>query len=71
MSATFISDRNGIENRYGVGVDNIMWSTDYPHHGNDWPYSRKTINDMMGHIPAGERQKIVADNAARIFNLER
>jgi len=71
MSATFISDRNGIENRYGAGVDNIMWSTDYPHHGNDWPYSRKTINDMMGHIPADEHQKIVAGNAVRIFNLER
>jgi predicted TIM-barrel fold metal-dependent hydrolase len=71
MSATFISDFNGIENRHGVGVDNIMWSTDYPHHGNDWPYSRKTISDMMGHIPRGERQKIVADNAVRIFGLER
>jgi predicted TIM-barrel fold metal-dependent hydrolase len=71
MSATFISDRNGIENRYGAGVDNIMWSTDYPHHGNDWPYSRKTINDQMGHIPAEERRKIVADNAVRIFGLER
>jgi predicted TIM-barrel fold metal-dependent hydrolase len=70
MSATFISDRNGIENRYGAGVDNIMWSTDYPHHGNDWPYSRKTIADMMGHIPADERSKILADNAVRIFSLE-
>jgi predicted TIM-barrel fold metal-dependent hydrolase len=70
MSATFISDRNGIENRYGVGVDNFMWSTDYPHHGNDWPYSRKTINDQMGHIPADERKKIVADNAVRIFKLD-
>jgi len=71
MSATFISDKNGIENRYGAGVDNIMWSTDYPHHGNDWPYSRKTINDMMGDIPADEKAKICADNAVRIFNLER
>jgi predicted TIM-barrel fold metal-dependent hydrolase len=70
MSATFISDRNGIANRHGVGVDNIMWSTDYPHHGNDWPYSRKTIEDMMGHIDRDERQKIVADNAVRIFGLE-
>jgi predicted TIM-barrel fold metal-dependent hydrolase len=70
MSATFISDRNGIANRHGVGVDNIMWSTDYPHHGNDWPYSRKTIEDMMGHLPRDERQKIVADNAVRIFGLD-
>lgn len=70
FSATFIVDRNGIENRHAVGIDNIMWSTDYPHHGNDWPYSRKAINDMMGHIPQAEKAKIVAANAVRIFNLE-
>jgi len=70
MSATFISDRYGIANRYGVGVDNVMWSTDYPHHGNDWPYSRKTIDDMMAGIPRAERDKIVGGNAVRIFGLE-
>jgi predicted TIM-barrel fold metal-dependent hydrolase len=70
FSATFITDRNGIENRHGVGIDNIMWSTDYPHHGNDWPHSRKSINDMMGHIPTAERHQIVAGNAVRLFGLD-
>jgi predicted TIM-barrel fold metal-dependent hydrolase len=70
MSATFIMDRNGIENRHAAGVDNIMWSTDYPHHGNDWPYSRKVIAETMGHIPADERARILAGNAVRIFGLE-
>ena len=40
-AATFIIDRTGVELRHRVGVDNMMWSSDYPHHGNDWPYSRK------------------------------
>jgi len=69
MSATFISDRNGIENRHGVGVDNIMWSTDYPHHGNDWPYSRKVIDELFVNVPEEERRKIIADNAVRFWNL--
>jgi predicted TIM-barrel fold metal-dependent hydrolase len=69
MSATFITDRNGIANRYGVGIDNMMWSTDYPHHGNDWPYSRKVIAETMGDLPAGERAQILAGNAVRIFGL--
>jgi predicted TIM-barrel fold metal-dependent hydrolase len=69
MSATFITDRNGIDNRYAVGLDNMMWSTDYPHHGNDWPYSRKTIMEMMGHIDVEERRRICAGNAVRIFGL--
>ncbi len=70
MSATFIIDRNGIENRYGVGVRNMMWSTDYPHHGNDWPYSRRVIMEMMGHIDPSERSLICADNSVRIFGLK-
>lgn len=69
MSATFIVDRNGIDNRYGVGLENMMWSTDYPHHGNDWPYSRKVIMDMMGHIDPHERSLICGENAVRIFGL--
>src|SRR5581483_7294580 len=70
LSATFITDRNGIVNRHAVGVDNMMWSTDYPHHGNDWPYSRKVINDTMAGVPADERHRILAGNAARIFGLD-
>lgn len=69
LSATFITDRIGITTRHAVGVENMMWSTDYPHHGNDWPYSRKVIDEMMGHIPASEKDLIVGGNAARIFNL--
>lgn len=69
MSATFITDRNGVENRHAVGVDNMMWSSDYPHHGNDWPYSRMTIDSMMSHIDRDERSRIIGANAARIFGL--
>jgi predicted TIM-barrel fold metal-dependent hydrolase len=70
MAATFITDRSGIANRYGVGVDNMMWSSDYPHHGNDWPYSRKVIDEMMGSIPRAERAKIIGGNAVRLYDLE-
>jgi predicted TIM-barrel fold metal-dependent hydrolase len=70
MSASFITDPNGIRNRQSVGVANMLWSTDYPHHGNDWPYSRKTINDMMIDVRADERELIVAGNARRIYQLE-
>jgi predicted TIM-barrel fold metal-dependent hydrolase len=70
MSATFITDRVGIGLRHEVGVENMMWSTDYPHHGNDWPRSRKTINDFMSAIPAAERHAILAGNATRIFQLD-
>jgi predicted TIM-barrel fold metal-dependent hydrolase len=70
MSASFIVDRTAIALRHSAGVHTIMWSTDYPHHGNDWPYSRKTIDDMMFGVPEDEKQLMIAGNASRIFHLE-
>ena len=69
MSASFVRDDVGIRLRHEVGVANMMWSTDYPHHGNDWPRSRKTINETMAGVPADERAAIVCGNATRIFGL--
>ncbi len=68
-TASFITDRSGIALREMVGIENMMWSSDYPHHGNDWPYSRKTIADMMGGIPAAERELITGGNAKRVWKL--
>ncbi len=62
MSATFIIDRCGIANRHGVGVDNMMWSTDYPHHGNDWPYCRKV--DQRRHGRRARRREAPASSPA-------
>jgi len=69
MAASYVSDPVGIRLRHDVGVDNMMWSSDYPHHVNDWPYSRKLINLTLGGVQADERAKIIGDNAARIFEL--
>jgi predicted TIM-barrel fold metal-dependent hydrolase len=69
-AASFITDRSGIALRHQAGIDNIMWSSDYPHHGNDWPYSRKVIEETMNAIPEAEQAKIVGGNAARIWGLD-
>jgi predicted TIM-barrel fold metal-dependent hydrolase len=69
MLATFIVDRSGVQVRHQVGVDNMSWSTDFPHHGNDWPYSRKVIDELFVNVPEEERRKIIADNAVRFWNL--
>jgi predicted TIM-barrel fold metal-dependent hydrolase len=69
FAATFMIDFTGVYQRHLVGVKNMMWSTDYPHHGNDWPYSRKTINEQMVGVDADDRYDILAGNAVRIFKL--
>jgi len=66
---TFIHDQHGVANRYSVGVRNMAWSTDYPHHGNDWPYSRKVVGEMLHGVPAPERYEILAGNMVRAYGL--
>lgn len=69
FTCTFISDRTGVRNRYDIGVRNMAWSTDYPHHGCDWPYSRKVVAEMFDSVPAGERYQICAGNMVRLYDL--
>lgn len=66
---TFIRDRVGIANRYDVGVRNMAWSSDYPHHGCDWPYSRKVVGEILGGVPQEERHRICAGNMVELYGL--
>ena len=68
-AASYIIDRSGVALRHLAGVENMLWSSDYPHHGNDWPYSRKVIDETLGNIAAEERELITGGNAARIWRL--
>jgi predicted TIM-barrel fold metal-dependent hydrolase len=66
---TFISDRAGVKNRHAIGVRNVAWSTDYPHHGCDWPYSRKVAAEMFEGVPADEVHRMCAGNVVDLYGL--
>jgi uncharacterized protein len=67
--ATFIREPFAVATRHWIGVDNMMWSTDYPHHRHDWPYSRRIIEDSMGGVPGPERRRMLCDNAMELYRL--
>ncbi len=69
FTSTYIVDRIGIEIRHAIGVKNIAWSTDFPHHGNDYPYSRETIDAHFMNVPVEERNQIVAGNMVDLYGL--
>ena len=66
---TFITDQIGIQLRHDIGVKNMAWSTDFPHHGCDWPYSRKVAFETLVGVPQAERHDILAGNMVRIYRL--
>lgn len=69
MSATFEEDALGLDLRHMVGVENLLWATDYPHPDTTWPESRKVIAEQLAGCTAEERTKMVGGNAARLYRL--
>ena len=66
----FFEDRIGMKLRHEIGVERIMWSTDFPHIVTRWPNSLKTLDAQMTGVPDDEKRKMVADNAIQFFHLD-
>jgi predicted TIM-barrel fold metal-dependent hydrolase len=67
--ATYQTDPVGLKLLDELGVDKIMWGSDFPHPDGVWPDSREYIDREMGHLPADVRRKIVCENAARLYGF--
>jgi predicted TIM-barrel fold metal-dependent hydrolase len=67
--ATFIQDLAGVAERHRAGLENIMWSTDYPHSDSTWPKSREALAQHFEGVPTAERDLIAGGNAARLYGL--
>jgi predicted TIM-barrel fold metal-dependent hydrolase len=67
---TFIDEGLGLHRmRDVIGVENIMWSTDFPHPVTSWPNSRTIVDQQFAGIPDDERDLILSGNAARVWSL--
>jgi predicted TIM-barrel fold metal-dependent hydrolase len=66
---TFEDDRIGIETRYDIGVRNLMWGSDYPHHDSIFPRSRQVIEELFEDVPDEERYLITAGNCRDLYHL--
>ena len=67
--ATFGDDRVGLMTRYVIGVENLMWGSDYPHDEGTFPHSREVIERTFKGIPEDEKRKMVGENAARLYGF--
>jgi predicted TIM-barrel fold metal-dependent hydrolase len=53
-----------------IGVDNVMFETDFPHPTSLYPGVQEHLKDVLGgHTPA-VRKKVLQDNPVRLYNLE-
>jgi hypothetical protein len=56
--------------RHMVGVDRIMWGSDYPHKEASTPYSREAISLSFAGVPLEETKMMLSGNAARLYGFD-
>lgn len=66
VNESFGLSREAIE---AIGIDNILWESDYPHSETTWPSSQTEAAKALGHLSQDQIDKITYKNAERIFNF--
>ena len=70
MYANFWFETEGLKMRDDIGVDNIMWESDFPHVTAYYPRSAEVADGMVEDVPDEERRKIMYENALRVYQVE-
>lgn len=69
LGASFLGPAEA-EDRYRIGVDKIMWGSDYPHMEGTWPNTYDKVRDTFGSIPEQEIRSMMGTTAADVFGFD-
>jgi uncharacterized protein len=69
MAVTFVAEPEGVELRHQIGMDNVMWSTDFPHPACNWPNAVDKIDTLFAGVPEEEIEQITWGNGARMYGI--
>jgi len=67
--ATFMEDPVGLREREHIGVENIMWASDYPHSETTWPNSKSLTDEWFAPYSDEDKAKILWKNCAQLYGL--
>ena len=69
IGASFLPPKE-CQSRYEIGVDRIMWGTDYPHVEGSHPYTREHLRLTFAGVDPDEIEQMVCLNAAKLFGFD-
>ena len=64
---TFMEDPVGLRERHHIGIDNIMWASDYPHSETTWPNSKALTDEWFTPLGEDDKRKVLWENAAKLY----
>jgi hypothetical protein len=53
-----------------VGLDRVLWGSDYPHEEGTYPFSREHLRQVVGHLEPDQIQQFTAENAAKVYGFD-
>jgi predicted TIM-barrel fold metal-dependent hydrolase len=62
--------RSDVESRHQVGVDKMMWGSDYPHPEGTWPKTGEILDEVFKGFPAEDVAAILGRNAVDFYGLD-
>lgn len=62
-----IDDPSTISTKDTIGVENILFESDYPHGDGTWPDTQDVMQRLLGGLPESEIRMIAHENAANLY----
>ncbi|MCE2764022.1 MAG: amidohydrolase family protein [Ilumatobacteraceae bacterium] len=56
--------------RYEIGIDNMLWGTDFPHPEGTWPATFQALKSTFHDIPVHETRRMLGESAANVFSFD-
>jgi predicted TIM-barrel fold metal-dependent hydrolase len=53
-----------------IGIDKVMWGSDYPHHEATSPYSKESLRRSFATWDEADLRTILAENAAKVYGFD-
>jgi predicted TIM-barrel fold metal-dependent hydrolase len=66
---SFQEDAIGVRLRDVIGVEGLMWGSDYPHTEATFPRSKEIVEEVLAGVPDAEQALIARDNCARLYGF--
>ncbi|MAG33933.1 MAG: hypothetical protein CL908_23890 [Deltaproteobacteria bacterium] len=66
---TFLATKE-IERRDEIGVETMMWGSDYPHPEGTWPQTREAMVEAFKGLPEDEIAAMLGGTAAQFFGFD-
>jgi predicted TIM-barrel fold metal-dependent hydrolase len=70
MYVNFWFETEGIKLRHLIGIDNIMWESDFPHVASFYPRSWDSVERVLEGVSPDDRRKVLYENALCVYQLE-